>query len=546
MRGSSPALRRLSASAIGIPTRFWRAMNVRLRWPRWTTRRLMVLVAVVALLIWAARVVPNMIDRAITGWQRAEAHAGHESLYRDKARRSLARARAVREEFDRLLSDEGSADLLTERYFEAGWDFEVVNAQYYDAMITYHESMKQKHLQARWFPWTSVPPDTAPPRDPFSLSRYEYVESQGRQVAVTPDNSEYMLETSGYIEGGISVAFTPDSRALAVGCRDQTIRLLELPSKKVLARFVLPEGDAQSMVFSPDGTTLLAAGGNHPVWRWDLATGRAPRALPWIDQSPGQPGRSLMAGVLACSPDGGTIAIAGGDYLGTSTTELYSIRLLDARTGERKWENEGSGHWARSPVFSPDGGTLACANGAAMLLDARTGQLNKTLKPLIGYVMAVAFSPDGRILAGAGSNTVPMGGFNGSGRVTLWDVSTGSILRTLEGPTGRAQTVAFSPDGRTIAAGGTGPQRDRRHRVSRLRATGPASEVRLWEVETGRPVWTAEGESDAAYTLAFSPDGSSLAYCDLDYVYLIDAKAGRLRQIIMETNVRYLPLRSRN
>jgi Histidine kinase-, DNA gyrase B-, and HSP90-like ATPase len=48
-------------------------------------------------------------------------------------------------------------------------------------------------------------------------------------------------------------------------------------------------------------------------------------------------------------------------------------------------------------------------------------------------------------LAGAGANTVAMGGFYGNGRVTLWDVPTGKILRALEGPTGRAQTVAFSP-----------------------------------------------------------------------------------------------------
>ncbi len=174
-----------------------------------------------------------------------------------------------------------------------------------------------------------------------------------------------------------------------------------------------------------------------------------------------------------------------------------------------------------------------------MLLNTGTGELKQTLKPVMGYVFAVAFSPDGRTLAGAGSNTVDTGGFNGKGRVTLWDLPTGNILRTLEGPTGRAQTVAFAPDGRTVAAGGTGPPKERWDKLSGSRVPKNASEVRLWDVATGKAIWTEEGESQAAVSLAFSPDGRSLAFCDEDYVYLLDAATGRLKQIVMETISRY-------
>ena len=169
-----------------------------------------------------------------------------------------------------------------------------------------------------------------------------------------------------------------------------------------------------------------------------------------------------------------------------------------------------------------------------LLLDARTGALRKTLKPVAGYVMAMAFSADGVTLAGAGSNTVATGGFGGAGRVTLWDVETGKILRTLEGPTGRAQAVAFSPDGRTVAAAGAGPKKEGRV-ITGSRGPKEASEVRLWDVATGTMIWTAEGETGAAFSLAFSPDGRSLAFCDQEYVYLIDAQTGKLKQIVMET-----------
>ncbi len=178
-------------------------------------------------------------------------------------------------------------------------------------------------------------------------------------------------------------------------------------------------------------------------------------------------------------------------------------------------------------------------------MDRRTGQLKAVLKPAIGSVMTLAFSPDGRTLAGAGSNRTNIGDFIESGRVTLWDIPTGRILRTLEGPTGRANNVAFSPDGQTIAAGGLGPWRERWNNRVRLFTSEPVGEVRLWEVATGIPVWTAEGVSPVA-SLAFSADGKSLAYRDLANVYLSDARNGKLNQIVMGSIVRFRPHRSRN
>ncbi|MEK8103920.1 hypothetical protein NKG94_00320 [Micromonospora sp. M12] len=55
-----------------------------------------------------------------------------------------------------------------------------------------------------------------------------------------------------------------------------------------------------------------------------------------------------------------------------------------------------------------------------------------------GGVFSVAFSPDGRTLASGGGKSV-----------RLWDMATGRALKTLTGHTGAAASVAFSPDGRT-------------------------------------------------------------------------------------------------
>ena len=247
----------------------------------------------------------------------------------------------------------------------------------------------------------------------------------------------------------------------------------------------------------------------------------------------------LTSRSLPFRPDGKTIAVVGyagqkNPIPGKPSGPIQAIKLFDTRTSSLLWEHPGIGNDLSEVAFSTDGETLAFAEGPLTLLELRTGNLRKTLKPVSGTILAVAYSPDGRTLAGAGSHRVSQGGFGGEGRVTLWDLSTATILQTLNGPTGRAQTVTFSPDSRSVAAGGTGPPTP-----FRSFASTSTSEVRLFDVATGRMTWTAEGASEAATSLAFAPDGKSLGFCDSEHVYLLNASNGKLMNVLMETTRRH-------
>ena len=113
---------------------------------------------------------------------------------------------------------------------------------------------------------------------------------------------------------------------------------------------------------------------------------------------------------------------------------------------------------------------------------SKPGNIVALLEGHTDGIWSVAFSPDGTTLASGSQDRM----------VKLWDVATGENIATLEGHWSVVRSVAFSPDGTILASG----SRDRM--------------VKLWDVATGENIATLEGH-DRVHSIAFSPDGRMLA-----------------------------------
>jgi RNA polymerase sigma factor (sigma-70 family) len=359
----------------------------------------------------------------------------------------------------------------------------------------------------------------------------------------------------GHQNGIMAIAFSGDGKRLISASEDRTLRLWDVATGETLALFEGHQAAVTAVVMTPDGKTIISAGLDKTIRFWQVPAR--------------QPGKGTLAGKeirclndklgylhsLALSPDARTLA-AGNDkgrirlwdlmpdkQVGKESGELlghegevYALafagnerlasggndctaRLWHLPTGKTEWQTR-QGQAIHAVTVSSDGNLIAAAGHTGLVIYDREMQ-RQWKDPLTwdglppqpgdkwapsgtvrGGIKALAFSPDGKHLAAGGLDS----------RVHQWDLATGKEHRFPQEHAGEVRSLAFSPDGKLLATG-----------------AGDRT-LRVWSVPAALERWRQEfTDSDAAVCgVALAVDGRTLAAAtSTGELRLFDAVTGR-------------------
>jgi WD40 repeat protein len=368
---------------------------------------------------------------------------------------------------------------------------------------------------------------------------------------------EELLSWPSY-ESASGLAFSPDGRHLALTGDSKHSQLVQIVDVATRRRAALLQGHTRSiydLAWQGDQLATLSLDGTVKVW--DVSNCRDPVPVRFNVQV-----EPAAVGSLAFSPDGRRL-------VALTDRECKVWELVE---GKELLSLPGGGQGAPAVAFSPDGRCLAGSGlRGAEILDGGAGPQLFSLRPRNASpgLSAIAWAPDGRLLA-RGS----------SAQVALWDAVTGEELPPLPAAPARVLGLAFSPDGRFLAAAGgdlaapltpgevtvwdvdrEGKTTAEKETPGRLRfrkearsfrehttpvvavAFAPAGvagarggrvasssydgTIKIWDAATGKVEHTLRGQGPNVTGLRFSPDGTRLASCGNGKVWVWDTAAGR-------------------
>ena len=327
-----------------------------------------------------------------------------------------------------------------------------------------------------------------------------------------------------------TIAFSPDGTLLASGGRDATIRLWHIATHEQIHAFTGHNSRVSAANFSPDGTVLASASSDGTVRVWNIEKQRQVAVLntqnvagetPWhVLFSPN--GSLVMIAVLngqlilwdfqtqkilrqidhqfsfpsiALSRDGKTLlSIASTDGRG-------DLKFWDVETGkqialQKNTQNQRIAHPNRNIVAS-----FKWWSPAPVRLWDMNQKTELAQFPVEGNVFSVAFTPvSDQFALIAGGTTLQ-----------IWDIATQELVREKETHTGGIFSHSINPNGETFATGHSDYS------------------VRLWDVERGVERVRLIGHTTVPDVLAFSPDGKTLAAEGYRKVHIWDVAHGTER-----------------
>lgn len=269
-----------------------------------------------------------------------------------------------------------------------------------------------------------------------------------------------------------------------------------------------------ALVFSPDGNSLFVSG-YHEITVWNPKDGKLLRRI-------GNVGQRTYA--LALSPDGKTLAVAGGQ-----SGRGGEARLFNPQTGELIQVLAATSDVVLDLAFNPQGDRLAVGttDGAVRVFEVATGKVQLSVLSHADWTTSVAWSHDGSKMASASRDKT----------AKVHDALSGGLLASYAGHAESVTGVAFHPDGKDIYSSGAD---NRIHRwqiadamktgergfhgeVFKLVATGEFlfaasadKTVRQFDAKTHTQLLQMTGHKDSASSVAFHAGTKRLASGGID------------------------------
>lgn len=300
------------------------------------------------------------------------------------------------------------------------------------------------------------------------------------------------------------IAWSPDGEFIASASEDSSIGIWDAEEKFLVAAFTGHTSAIRSIDWSPDGKRLVSASSDRTVRVWNIVPQHSPSILQHIDG---------WVWDVAWNPSGSSIATASDDGI---------IRIIDINNFTTKGLFGHQGH-VTSIQWSPDGQQLASSSRDKTV---RIWNIDKE-KPIYvldagSEAMDVAWNPDGKFIASSA-----LDGMSDNEHIKLWNTKTGENVGNLDGVL--STSIAWSPDGKILASGNVTAQSGIKSALKMLllsvaKKKNPANladklSLSLWDLNYIKPdklelhnKMNLNGHDELPiWGLAWSPDGKFLA-----------------------------------